>query len=144
MHDDDDIDHVHGAGPRRHFFVALTNFLVDDVLRTAEYYRDVLGFEIEFVYGDPPFFGSVSRDDAVINFSLSEPPGRRNSVASAGPGNGVDATIVVTDVDEICEELQGRGANIIKAPESMDYGMREGHIEDMNGYRLALSAEMEM
>ena len=144
MHDDDDIDHVHSAGPRRHFFVALTNFLVDDVLKTAEYYRDVLGFEIEFVYGDPPFFGSVSRDDAVINFSLSDPPGRRNSVASAGPGNGVDATIVVTDVDEICEDLKQRGANIIQAPESMDYGMRESQIEDMNGYRLALSAEMEM
>jgi uncharacterized glyoxalase superfamily protein PhnB len=144
MHDDDEPGHVHAPGPPRHFFVALTNFLVDDVVKTAEYYRDILGFEIEFVYGDPPFFGSVSRDDAVINFSLSDPPGRRNSVASAGPGNGVDATIVVTDVDEICEDLKQRGANVIQEPQTMDYGMREGLVEDLNGYRLALSAEMEM
>jgi predicted enzyme related to lactoylglutathione lyase len=144
MHDDDDLDHVHGPGPRRHFFAAVTNLLVDDVAQTAEYYRDVLGFEIDFVYGDPPSYGSVSRDDAIINFTKSEPAGRRNSVNSAGQGNGVDVLLVVSDVDDIYEELKGRGAQLLGEPVSREYGMRDFQVDDCNGYRLAVAAELDL
>jgi uncharacterized glyoxalase superfamily protein PhnB len=127
----------------RHFFGVLPVFLVDDVVQTVEYYRDVLGFQVDFVYGDPPAYGSVSRDDAIINFSRSDPPGRRNNVVSAGAGNGVDAFIVVSDVDELYEELRGHGATLITEPRSEDYGMREFHIEDCNRYRIAIAEEIE-
>jgi hypothetical protein len=32
---------------------AATLFVVQDVLRSVEHYRDVLGFRVEFTYGDP-------------------------------------------------------------------------------------------
>jgi uncharacterized glyoxalase superfamily protein PhnB len=141
-HDHDhEAPHVH-AGERQ-FFGVIPVFLVDDVIATVEYYRDVLGFEVDFVYGDPPVYGSVSRDDAIINVSRSEPPGRRNSVGVAGTGNGVDAYLVVSDVDDVCDELRAHGAKIVVELESHDYGMREFQIEDMNGYKLALAEEVE-
>lgn len=127
----------------RHFYGVLPVFLVDDVVQTAQYYRDVLGFQVDFVYGEPPAYASVSRDDAIINFSRSEPPGRRNNVARAGAGNGVDALIVVGDVDELYEELRQHGATVVAEPRSQDYGMREFHIEDCNSYRIAIAAEIE-
>jgi hypothetical protein len=40
---------------------AATIFVVQDVLRSVEHYRDVLGFRIEFTYGDPTFFAGVER-----------------------------------------------------------------------------------
>jgi uncharacterized glyoxalase superfamily protein PhnB len=132
-------------GPR-HFFGVLPVFLVDDVVMTAEYYRDVLGFEVDFLYGEPAVHASVSRDDALFNFTKSEPPGRRNSVNSAGVGNGVDAFIVVSDIDEVYAEMKERGANVIVELRTQEYGMREFHIEDCNRYRIALAegvAEME-
>ncbi|MPZ50519.1 MAG: hypothetical protein GEU75_14680 [Dehalococcoidia bacterium] len=144
MHDDDDLDHVHGSGPPRFFFAAVNVFLVDDIEATVEYYRDILGFEIDFVYGDPPIYGSVSRNDAILNFSRSDPAGRRNGIGSAGPGNGVDALIVVSDVDDIYTELKERGAKTLSEPRSQDYGMREFHIEDLNSYRLAIAAEIDL
>ena len=135
-------DHDHELGAR-HFFGVIPVLLVDDVVGTVEYYRDVLGFDLDFVLGEPPSYASVSRNDAIINFTQSQPPGRRNSVTATGPGNGVDAYIVISDVDDVFEELQAHGARVVFEPVSLDYGMREFHIEDVNGYRLALAEETE-
>ena len=133
----------HSHGGERQFFGVIPVFLVDDVVKTVEYYRDTLGFEVDFVYGEPPVYGSVSRDDAILNFTQSDPPGRRNSVANAGTGNGVDAYIVVSDVDDVYEELEHHGARIVVQLESHEYGMREFQVEDLNGYKLALAEEIE-
>jgi uncharacterized glyoxalase superfamily protein PhnB len=145
-HDHDHEEHDHDedleVGPR-HFFGVLPVFLVDDVVQTVEYYRDVMGFEVDFLYGTPPTYASVSRDDAIINFTLSDPPGRRNSISNAGIGNGVDAYMVVSDVDEVYEELREHGANVVVPIASQEYGMREFHIEDLNSYRIAIAEETD-
>jgi catechol 2,3-dioxygenase-like lactoylglutathione lyase family enzyme len=43
---------------------------VADVKRSCDFYREKLGFELEFVYGDPPFYGQLSRDQARLNLRL--------------------------------------------------------------------------
>ena len=139
---DHEHDHAHEYGPR-HFFGVIPVFLVDDVAAASEYYRDVLGFEVDFLYEDPPTYASVSRDDAIINFSKSNPPGRRNGVAYTGPGNGTDVYIVVSDIDEVYEEMKGHGVSVLIEPDSYDYGMREFKIEDLNGYQLIFGEEAE-
>jgi uncharacterized glyoxalase superfamily protein PhnB len=126
----------------RRFYGVVPVFLVDDVLATVSYYRDVLGFEIDFVYGEPPTYGSVSRDDAVLNFRKSDPPGRRNGVIRAGPGNGIDAYVVVSGVDSLCDEYRANGALVITSPLPQDYGMKEFKLEDTNGYILVFAEEM--
>jgi uncharacterized glyoxalase superfamily protein PhnB len=136
-------DHEHHHHGERHFYGVVPVFLVDDVVETAGYYRDVLGFDVDFIYGEPPVYASVSRDDAILNFSRSDPQGRRNSVSKAGAGNGVDAYVVVSDVDDVLEELTHHGAKVVVDIESHDYGMREFQIEDPNGYRLAIAEELE-
>jgi uncharacterized glyoxalase superfamily protein PhnB len=127
----------------RHFYGVLPVFLVDEVVATAEYYRDVLGFEVDFVYGEPPTYARLSRDDAIIDISRSNPAGRRNSVTAAGPGNGVDALMIVTDVDELYDEMVARGAQVRVQLASHEYGMREFHVEDANGYVLVFAEEIE-
>src|SRR5215831_9078676 len=42
--------------------------LVSDVFETAEYYRDVLGFHFNQIYGEPPSFVIVQRDSARLMF----------------------------------------------------------------------------
>jgi uncharacterized glyoxalase superfamily protein PhnB len=125
------------------FFGVVPVFLVDDVVETVIYYRDRLGFEIDFVYGEPPSYASVSRGDAVMNFTRSDPPGRRNSVLRAGPGNGIDCYIVLEGVDDLYEELLQRGALIRTSPAPHEYGMREFKIEDINGYLITFAEEID-
>mgnify|MGYP006287875967 CR=1 FL=1 len=49
-------------------FVSCPHFLIADVRRAAEYYRDRLGFRIiGHFFEEPPVFGMVDRDGAEIH-----------------------------------------------------------------------------
>ena len=126
------------------FYGVVPVLLVDDIVPTVEYYRDKLGFAIDYVYGDPPHYASVSRGGAVVHFTKSDPPGRRNGVRRAGPGNGVDAFFVVREVDELHAGFAGNGVIVITGPASHEYGMREFKVEDVNGYILVFAAEIDI
>ncbi|WP_427893623.1 glyoxalase superfamily protein [Kribbella sp. GL6] len=47
---------------------------VRDVQAAAEFYRDRLGFSVDFLHGQPPFYGSVSRDGATLHLRLVHGP----------------------------------------------------------------------
>jgi catechol 2,3-dioxygenase-like lactoylglutathione lyase family enzyme len=47
---------------------------VSDVPVSAGFYRDKLGFKIDFLHGNPPFYGSVSRDRACIHLRFVPEP----------------------------------------------------------------------
>jgi hypothetical protein len=50
-------------------------FIVDDVVATANYYRDQLGFAYERFWNDPPSFCMVKRRGVVIMLAQLEQPG---------------------------------------------------------------------
>jgi uncharacterized glyoxalase superfamily protein PhnB len=136
--------HTFGEHPvRGRFYGVVPVFLVDDVGAAAEYYRDVLGFEVEFLYGDDPTYGRVTRDDAIIDFARAEPAGARNSVKAGGSTFGVDAVVVVSDIDDVYIEIQEKGANVIERLAAREYGALDCTIEDLNGYRLTISGDLE-
>ena len=60
-------------------------FTVPSVVQTAEYYRDVLGFEIRGYWREPPVFGNVARDGVELFFNLASPP--HAPYAAACPGS---------------------------------------------------------
>jgi len=47
---------------------------VADVQRSCEFYAERLGFKVEFVYGSPPFYAQVRRDNARLNMRLISEP----------------------------------------------------------------------
>jgi catechol 2,3-dioxygenase-like lactoylglutathione lyase family enzyme len=110
-------------------------FAVQDVVRTAEYFRDVLGFQIAGYWdgerrtlepdSSPPF-GIVRRDQVEIFFYRSSEPVARD------PG-GYHAYFHVLGVDALAQEWRSRGAEILDGPEDMLYGQREVVIRDPNG-----------
>src|SRR6185437_3843486 len=65
-----DLRRVSGAGADRAAPVptkltkAIPVLYVSDAQASAAFYRDQLGFAIEFLHGQPPFYASVSRDEA--------------------------------------------------------------------------------
>ena len=43
---------------------------VADIKASCEFYTEKLGFTVDFVYGDPPFYGQVIRDSARLALRL--------------------------------------------------------------------------
>ena len=107
---------------------AATVFVVRDVLKSVEHYRDVLGFRAEFTYGQPTFYAGVERDNVTIHLQSASETTRQ-------PGHGA-VNVFVTDVDGLYQELKSRGAKTLNEPKDYPYGMRDFDIEDPDGNRM--------
>jgi catechol 2,3-dioxygenase-like lactoylglutathione lyase family enzyme len=56
--------------PRPVFTAVEAQLFVADITRSCDFYTNKLGFAVEFVYGDPPFYAQVVRDNARLNLRL--------------------------------------------------------------------------
>ena len=112
-------------------------FIVDDVVATANYYRDRLGFDFDRFWGEPPCFCMVHRGGVVIMLSQLSTTGAMRPNAKVDPYGGAwDAYVWVNDVDGLLEEFQSQGVDIVRDVCDQDYGCRDFDIRDCNGYRL--------
>jgi len=112
-------------------------FIVDDVVSTAKYYRDKLGFHYERLWNDPPSFCMVKRSGVIIMLSQLDTAGvmRPNHVADP-EGGAWDTYIWIDDADALYAELKARGVKIARTIGDRHYGCRDFDIEDCNGYRI--------
>ena len=116
-------------------------FLVTDVTKAAEHYRDKLGFRIVgYFFEEPPVFAMVRRDDQIIMLSLVE-SGRGGSNRSH-KREAIDAYLWVDDVDALYGELQQSGASIIMPPTLRIYAMKEIEVRDLDGYVLCFGQDV--
>ena len=110
-------------------------FVVTDVVRTAEYYRDTLGFEILGYFADPPVYAMVRRDGVELHFGKAD--GDEIKVnGSVRKGLGTDAYIFVDDVNILYKELVAAGADVIEGPIRRVYDCVEITVKDCNGFQL--------
>jgi predicted enzyme related to lactoylglutathione lyase len=122
-------------------------FIVEDVVTTANFYRDKLGFEYERFWGDPPCFAMVSRNGATIMLKQPETPGfmRHNQISAkdtAGGDFAWDAYLWIDDADALYAHCQANGVKIVRPICDQDYEMRDFDIEDCNGFRLCFGHDI--
>ena len=96
---------------------------VADVERAQQHYRDVLGFEIGWLYPDKGI-GSVSRDNVVIFLRRRMPP-----------FEPAVHWVFAEDVDATYRELRSSGANIVEPLEKKPWGLTQFTVADLDGNR---------
>jgi len=119
---------------------------VNDVIESAEYYRDVLGFTFDRFFGDPPVFVGVDRGEAKL--LLKQAPESRkpliSNTAYPSPGGFTDVYIYCDDVMALADELRAKGADIVVEPVDRPiYNGRELHVRDCNGWVLCFGQLMD-
>jgi uncharacterized glyoxalase superfamily protein PhnB len=110
-------------------------FLVDDLDRAIAYYRDKLGFKLDFIYES--FYAAVSRDGFAIH--LKDAPKLAADRAHRKQDEHLDAYIAVSGVRALFDELQKRGADVIRPLEERPWACVEFYVEDRDGYILCFS-----
>jgi len=75
---------------------AIPVVFVADVASSAKFYRDSLGFSIDFLHGEPPFYGSVSRDGACMHLKFVHDP-----VFAPGPQDRDGFIMAFIDVENV-------------------------------------------
>ena len=110
--------------------------VVPDVVETAEYYRDELGFKILGYFAEPPVYAMVARDDVEIHFGKGD--GDRIQVnETVRKGIGSDVYIWVSDINELYRELAARdGVEVLEGPVKRIYESTEVVIRDINGFSI--------
>jgi len=124
------------ASPSAHtrFFSVEPVLMVYDVQATAHFYRDVLGFNLDFLYGDPPTHGGVSRGEwngALVSLQLSQVPEGRSIEPAAYLHIRVDASL-----DALYTQYRAAGVEMVEPPGDRPWGFREFTIKDSNGHML--------
>ena len=78
-------------------------FIVDNVIDTANYYRDKLGFKYDRFWGEPPRFAMVYRNSVVVMLGQLDETGimRPNSLADPDNGGCWDAYVWIDDADAL-------------------------------------------
>jgi len=110
-------------------------FVVPDVVRTAEFYCEKLGFELLGYFLDPPVYAMVRRDNAEIHFGKADSE-RVQTNETVRKGLGTDAYIFVSDVNALYEEFVERGVDVVEGPTKRIYNCTEITIKDCNGFQL--------
>ncbi len=104
---------------------------VSDVPASAAFFQEKLGFQVDFLYGEPPYYGSVSRGDACLHLRFVRRPNFADLAAREVAL--ILATIEVSDVRALFEEFEHRGAQIVQPPTRQAWGGTDVLVRDPDG-----------
>lgn len=110
-------------------------FLVDDLESAVAYYRDRLGFRVDFVYEG--FYAAVSRDGVLIHLKCA-PKTLADREHRKRHGH-LDAYVAVSGVHALYEELRSRGAWVLTPLTARPWGHTDFLVEDVDGYIVCFS-----
>jgi catechol 2,3-dioxygenase-like lactoylglutathione lyase family enzyme len=113
-------------------------FIVKDLQASIAFYRERLGFQLDFQGPDGDvYYAGVSRDGigimlkAILPDVLPQPNHTRHEWARW------DAYIYTLDPDSLFEEFRQRGASFVKELSFIDDGLWGFEVTDADGYVLA-------
>jgi catechol 2,3-dioxygenase-like lactoylglutathione lyase family enzyme len=110
-------------------------FIVRDVMPAIAFYRDLLGFQLEFLGpDDDPFFAIVRRDGAQILMKAVEVDPLPNY--KRDPAARWDAFVYAPDPDALAAEFTSRGVVFSEPLQDTHDGLRGFELKDADGYVL--------
>lgn len=112
---------------------------VRDIARSTAWYCNVLGFEIDYSYGDPPFYAQISRDAVAFNLR------RTNSspwVTDPVEDELLAARVEVDDVKSLFLEFRDNGATLHRGLRTEPWGQVTFVISDLDGNLVSFGSPM--
>jgi uncharacterized glyoxalase superfamily protein PhnB len=111
---------------------------VPDVAAAAAWFVRVLGFEIDFLHGEPVVHGRVKLGDR----SWGDPIHIHLSLATGTiQPCGETRLHVGHDIDGLHTHVVAAGGSVLQAPTDQPWGLREIVVQAPGGHRLVLGAE---
>ena len=102
---------------------------VSDLAESMHFYRNVLGFDLAWSWGEPPAIAAVCRDSVEITLT------RRADAKPAGAGH---IYLGVSGIDGFYASLVAAGVAIVVPIGDREYGMRDFRIADPSGNELSI------
>jgi catechol 2,3-dioxygenase-like lactoylglutathione lyase family enzyme len=127
------IDETRNASPRPILTSVAAQLFVADIKASCEFFTAKLGFVVDFLYGDPPFYGQVIRDNARFLLRQIDEPVFRDIRERE---HLLSAAITVATVDEIRQlflSYQSEGVRFHQTLKREPWGARTFIVVDLDG-----------
>jgi catechol 2,3-dioxygenase-like lactoylglutathione lyase family enzyme len=113
---------------------AVPQLFVSDIVASCAFFTGKLGFVVEFVYGEPPFYAQVKRGGAQIALRhVDRPVMDQVAAAMRADVDMLVASISVDDVEALLTEFQTANVDFHQALRTEDWGARTFIVRDPDG-----------
>ena len=121
---------------------ATPQLFVSDIVASCDFFTRVLGFGVEFVYGEPPFYAQVIRDGASLALRhVDSPVIEKLAEAMKADVDMLAASISVDDVEALHAEFQAASATFHQALRTEPWGARTFIVRDPDGNLLLFAGD---
>jgi len=104
---------------------------IADMPAAVDFYTRKLGFAVAFLWGEPPYYGQVYRDQARFNLRCASPPvidpDRRQQQEL------LSASVTVDDAAALFREFQDAGVDFCQTLQSKPWDAHDFIIRDPDG-----------
>jgi catechol 2,3-dioxygenase-like lactoylglutathione lyase family enzyme len=122
------------AAPRPVFTSIAAQLFVADIDASCAFFTDKLGFKADFVYGDPPFFGQVSRDNARLALRHLDEPVFVGDIRTRDDLLCASITVeTVDEIDQLFKDYQTAEVSFHQALRKEPWGARTFIVVDLDG-----------
>lgn len=107
---------------------------VADIKASCDFYTDKLGFTVAFVYGDPPYYGQVTRDHARLNLRVVGEPVFAGDIREREGLLSASLTVATTDeIKQLFLSYQAAGVRFHQTLKKEPWGARTFIVTDPDG-----------
>ncbi|MBD5656616.1 MAG: VOC family protein [Candidatus Eremiobacteraeota bacterium] len=107
---------------------------VADVEASCAFFTSKLGFAIAFVYGEPPFYGQVHRDDARLNLRMVCEPVFAGDIREREHLLSASITVATSaEIKNLYLEFQAKDVRFTQALKKEPWGARTFVVVDPDG-----------
>ena len=107
---------------------------VADIQASCAFYTDKLGFAVAFVYGDPPFYGQVTRDHARLNLRALDEPVFAGDIREREQLLSATLTVATrAEIEQLFLSYQSVGVPFQQSLKEESWGARTFVVRDPDG-----------
>lgn len=128
------LDRVKSSPSKPTIVGAEPQLLVGDINRSCEFFREKLGFSLEFSYGSPPYYAQVRRDKARLNLRCVQTPIIESAVRDREELLSASMTVATADeIKQLFLEFQSAGVVFLQKLKKQPWGAKNFIVKDPDG-----------
>ena len=117
---------------------------VADIQASCDFYTDKLGFTVDFIYGDPPFYAQVSRDNARLSLRHVDEPVFASNVREREGLLSASITVATADeIEQLFSNYQDMDVSFRQTLRNEPWGATTFIVADLDGNLLLFAGPID-
>jgi len=118
--------------------IAYPMVFVSDVTKALAFYKNKLGFKVDYLYGEPPFYGMISRDGASLHLRHVDKHPFHHAEEDL-----LTASIPVDEVQSLFLEFKAKRVAFHQTLKRQPWGATDFIVKDPDGNLLQFASSLK-